>query len=302
MRARHISFLVSTAALATVFSSPLRELISLSLHRDEYSHTVLIPFISLFLIYWQRKDIFARTESPYFAGLVPLLFGVALYGVGRYAGTILPQDVLPSLSIGCFVVAWAGAFLFLYGPSGFRAALFPIGFVLFMVPVPDPALAKIIYFLQQGSSDAAALLLRIFGVPFYRDGFVFQLPGVSIMVAAECSGIRSSIALLIIALLAAHFLLRSNWSKAVVCILVFPIAVAKNGLRIATLSFLAVYVNRNFLFGRLHHYGGMVFFFVDLIAIWGVLLLLRRCEGLSVRDRVMPVRVGTCREGSEREV
>jgi len=247
------------------------------MQRDDYSHSMLIPLISMLLIYWRRTEIFARPASTCYAGLVPFLAGLALYGVARHGSAMSPQEAGSSLSLSILglVAACLGAFLFTYGWPAFRAALFPLGFLLFMVPMPSVLLAKIIYGLQQGSSAAVALLLRAIGVPFFREGFVFHLPGISIEVAQECSGIRSSIALLITTLLAAQFLLRSNWRKLALCLLVFPVALLKNGLRIATLSTLAVYVNHDFLFGWLHRSGGFVFFFIGLTVLWGALRLLR---------------------------
>lgn len=75
-------------------------------------------------------------------------------------------------------------------------------------------------------------------------------------------------------------------------ILVLPVAMVKNGLRIATLSTLAVYVNKNFLYGRLHRSGGFVFFFIGLVVLSGALRLLQRGDGRSRSEDGMPVRLG----------
>ncbi len=128
------------------------------------------------------------------------------------------------------------------------------------------------------SKEAATLRLcfmRAFGVPFFRDGLVFQLPGFTIEVAPECSGIRSSIGLLISTVLLSQFLLRSNWRKLALCMLVLPLAMFKNGLRIATLSILSVYVSRDFLYGWLHHSGGVVFFLIGIAFIYLALRVLQ---------------------------
>ena len=119
------------------------------------------------------------------------------------------------------------------------------------------------------------MILSAFGVPYYREGLVFQLPGIAVEVAEECSGIRSSVALFITVLLAAQLTLRSNWRKVALCALVIPVALFKNGLRIATISALSVYVNRGFLYGRLHRSGVFVFFSLGLLVLFGVLRLLQ---------------------------
>ena len=126
------------------------------------------------------------------------------------------------------------------------------------------------------------LFFRMAGVPYLRQGFVFELPGVAIRVAEECSGIRSSLALLITTVLASHFFLRTNWKRMLLCVVVVPIVIFKNGLRIATLSILAIYVNPGFLYGRLHHQGGFVFFIIALLPMALVLRLLQKGENPSV--------------------
>jgi exosortase len=286
-KTKHAVFLATIAVVIGIFWRPLWILTSLSIHRDEYSHIVLIPLISLSLIYWRRTKVFAESAFPTYAAVILLFGGLASYGaVARLTGASAQADVSwLSLSIICFIVASVGAFLFSYGWSAVRSTLFPLGFLFFAVPLPAIVLAKVIYWLQQGSSDVAALFLRTFGVPFFRDGLIFQLPGINIEVAPECSGIRSSIALLITTLLAAQFLLRSNWRKLALCILVFPLAMFKNGLRIATLSVLSVYVNHDFLYGRLHRSGGVVFFLIGLTFICLALRLLQLGERPFTLDK-----------------
>ena len=87
------------------------------------------------------------------------------------------------------------------------------------------------------------MAFRIMGVPAVRQGFDFALPGVTIRVAQECSGIRSSLALMMTAVLAGHLWLRSFPRTFLLCVATVPIAIAKNGLRIAVLSWLAIYID-----------------------------------------------------------
>jgi len=276
-RTRHLTFLLFLAALVAIFWGPLCALVSLSLRRNEYSHIILTPFISVLLLYWRRREVFARSLCTCGPSAIAILVGVLLYGVARHVGVTVSQDVAPSFSLSIlgFAITCVGAFIFVYGWSAFRAALFPLGFLLFLVPLPTVLLTRVVDFLQEGSSETAAIILRTVGVPFLRQGLVFRFADFSIEVAAECSGIRSSTALLITTLLAAQMFLRSNWKKLALCILVVPISIAKNGLRIATLSTLAAYVNRAFLFGRLHRDGGFVFFAIGLLVLWGALRLLQ---------------------------
>ena len=269
-KTKHALFIAIVAVVVSIFWRPLWILSALSIHRDEYSHIVFIPLIVISLIYWRRRTVFANSVFPTYAGAIFLFVGLTLYGLTtKFSGTSAEPNI-PSLSlsiIGC-IVSCVGALLLSYGWSAVRASLFPLGCLFFAVPLPDFMLTRLVYGLQQGSSDVAALLLRTFGVHFFRYGLVFQLSGFTIEVAPECSGIRSSIALLISTVLLSQFLLRSNWRKLALCMFVLPLAMFKNGLRIATLSTLSVYVSRDFLYGWLHHSGGVVFFLIGIAFIY----------------------------------
>ena len=138
---------------------------------------------------------------------------------------------------------------------------------------------RTIHLLQYGSADAAGAIFNLFGVQVQRQDLVFLSPGVAIRVAEECRGIRSALALLITTVLAGHFFLKSKVRVLVLCALAVPVAMIKNGMRIATLSLLAVYVNPGYLYGNLHHYAGIPFFLVDFVILGPVLLLLRHGQG-----------------------
>jgi len=122
-------------------------------------------------------------------------------------------------------------------------------------------------------------------VPVFRSGFTFSLPGFTIEIAEECSGIRSSLALLITSLLAAHLCLRSVWAKTVLILATLPLLIVKNGIRIVTLSLLSMYVDPGFLTGRLHHQGGVVFFLLALVLLASLLWLLQKPEGHTRMSR-----------------
>src|SRR5271156_434324 len=259
-------------------SDSTKFLFSLVRANDTFSQIPLIPLLSLFLIYENRAAIFAEVSIGRILGAALIIPGMVLIAIGKLNLWQLGSTNTVSLLMLAAFLVWLGAFGLFFGARAFRVACFPLFFLVFMVPIPEPALSKIIYFLQAGSSEMVELFFRMAGVPYLRHGFIFELPGVAIRVAEECSGIRSSLALLITTVLAGHVFLRSGWRKLVLCVLVIPVVVLKNGLRIATLSILAIYVNPGFLYGRLHHQGGVVFFLIALLPMAFVLLLLQKSE------------------------
>jgi exosortase len=277
MRA-HLIFGLILIASAGLFWKFLVSLVEYSLHNESSSHVILIPFVSAYLLYTQRKRIFSSVQPSIAAGVGVIVFGVVLFWIALRNVVSLEGNESLSLATLAFVLVCAGGFLASYGPASIRAACFPLLFLLLMVPMPDPALAWTIHVLQQGSTDLTCFLFKLLGVPFLRQGFVIALPGVTIEVAAECSGIRSSLALLITCLLVAHLYLRTPWKIALFLLLVLPLTVVKNAVRIVTLTMLSLHVDPSFLYGRLHHQGGIVFFLLGLLLLLPVFLALEKSE------------------------
>jgi exosortase len=256
-----------------------RELGKLALTNDSFSQILVIPFVSLFLAYENRKRTFAAISVGWTLGAGLIVPGLLCLVTARLNLLQLrPTNQIVVFMFGT-VLIWLGAFGLSFGARAFQAARFPLLFLLFSVPIPEPLLSEIIRFLQRESADATAVFFQLAGVPYFRQGLIFQLPGISIRVAEECSGIRSSLALLITTVLASYLFLRSFWRKLLLCAVVVPLAILKNGLRIATLSTLAIYVNPGFLHGNLHYHGGIVFFALALVPMALLLMWLQKSEG-----------------------
>lgn len=254
-----------------LFREPLTSLARLSFQDELASHVLLIPLISAFLIYLERKQIF---RSPHYcpsAG-VPLLL---LAAVLRVPLSSLNQADRLSAVAALIALVWIAGFILFYGIASFRAAAFPLLFLLLMSPLPVAFTAHAVSILQKGSAATCYALFRIVGVPVVRHGFQFSLPGVEIEVAEQCSGIHAGLALFIAGLLAQHFLLRGIWKKACFTLCIVPIAIFKNAVRIVTISWLGIHVNPDFFHGALHRHGGLPFSLVAL-AIMAILLWLLR--------------------------
>jgi len=121
-------------------------------------------------------------------------------------------------------------------------------------------------------------LLRLLNVPVFKQGFTLQLPTLSVEVAEQCSGIRSSLALLITTLLVGEFVLDSVWRKWVLVASIVPILILKNGVRIVAVCLLTIYVDRGFLHGWLHTSGGIVFYILGLVILIPIIAALRSSE------------------------
>jgi exosortase len=275
---RHAAFAALIVVSSLVFYKTLSTLIQYSLRNDSSSHIILIPLIALFLIYMERPRIFSITHMSVGPGVGLALVGITLFSL--VSRSSFPRDGNWQLSLQTVAVllVWAGGFLLCYGFLAFRAAAFPLLFLSLTIPLPDVILERATYALQAGSTEITYLIFQIFGTPVSRHGFLLSVPGVTIEVAKECSSIRSSIALFITCLLAAHLYLRTGWKKFVVVVLALLLSVVKNGIRIATLTLLSLYVNPGFLNGKLHQQGGFLFFLLALLILLPIFLWMEKSD------------------------
>jgi exosortase len=147
-----------------------------------------------------------------------------------------------------------------------------------MVPVPGYLMDRIILLLQIFSTEVSYGIFKITGVPIFREGFTFHLPGVSVEVAKQCGGIRSSLVLFIVSILAGHLFLTTMKRRFILSLWVLPITIVKNAIRIVTLTLFAVYVDPRILDSIAHKRGGIPFFIVALSLLGVVLWYLRRSE------------------------
>ena len=159
-----------------------------------------------------------------------------------------------------------------------------------MVPLPDGVTDWLETASKLASAEAAALFFSITGTPVLRDGTVFQMPGIVIQVAQECSGIRSSWVLFITSLLASNLFLRSPWRRVVLVSLVIPLAILRNGFRILVIGLLCVHVGPQMIHSVIHHQGGPIFFALSLIPLFLLLWWLRRGERSEAKDQRSEVR------------
>jgi exosortase len=283
---RIAGFMGVVAGMVVAFHPVFAKWLHFSLIYEHYAHLLVIPLVSGYLLYRSRQRLFSNVKSSWGAASGIAVPGLLLILVAHsYRGLLHEVDYLTIFIAGLVTLLISGYVGFL-GVSAARAAVFPLLFLYVAVPIPMFLLDGIIVGLQWASAELAHVLFRVAGVPVLREGFVFVLPGVSIEVARECSGIRSSMALFVVALICGHFFLRTSKHKAALLTLIVPLLIVKNALRIVTLTLLAVYVNPSFLHGSLHRYGGILFFAAGL-GVFGLLLrLLRHLEPRAAAAQV----------------
>ena len=260
----------------------LSDIVSLS-QKDGYgSYAALLPLFSLYIIWSRREQIFSNACYDLSPGLVTIGFGIALEAL-ILSSVFLNPFVVLELRFSVLLAWLAGAYLMMYGRESIKRALFPFALLMLIVPLPTPLVDRVIAALQSGSTTAAYFLFSVLGTPVYREGFLLHVPGVTIEVAKECSGINSSIALVLTLLLVGYETLRTPTRRLILVLLAIPVSFAKNAIRIVTLTLLAIHVDPRFLTGSLHHKGGIVFYLIGLAALYPLWKLLQRSENRRIQ-------------------
>ena len=270
---RIVRFLLFLAALTLCFSWPLTSLFSYALRSDLHSHIVLIPFISAYLLYVHWDKLPEPRNSSVGLAIFPFLCGLALV-VTNFAQKAFEPAVI-ALAFICFVVA--GGFLFL-GKKWMKAAMFPFAFLLFMVPLPDSVANSLENASKLASAECANFFLQLTNIPVLREGTIFQLPNITLEVAKECSGIRSSWVLLIASTLASYLFLKRNSNRLILVLAAIPLGFLRNGFRIAVIGLLCVNVGPHMIHSPIHRQGGPLFFVLSLFPLFLLLWFLRRTE------------------------
>lgn len=274
-------FALFALGLSLGFTLPLFGLVRYSLTTELYSHVILIPCITIYLVWLRRHEPLPPVSPAPALAVVPLALALAaLSAIFPPGPTSLPRapENYYALTTFCYLAfGWAGALWFL-GGIFLRRFLFPAAFLVFMMPMPTGLRHGLEVFFQHASADAAALLFGVTGSTVFRDGLIFKLPGITIQVAEECSGIRSSYVLFMTSLLAGYLFLRSPWRRTALALFVIPLAIMRNGFRVFTIGWLCVHVSPAMIDSPIHHRGGPLFFVLSLVPFFLLLVWLRRRE------------------------
>ena len=228
-----------------------------------FSHGFFVPLFSAFVV-WQERDRLARIRpNPSWTGAIVLLAGLGLLVVGRLGAELF-------LDRSSLLLVLAGIVILFLGWDLFRALLFPWAFLLLMIPIPTILFNQITFPLQLLASKVAATVLPVFGVPILREGNVINLPSMALEVAEACSGIRSLMSLVTLAIMYGYLLEKRLWVRWTLALASVPIAVAANSIRIIGTGLLVQYWDADKAEGYFHASWGWIIFVVSLIMLYAL--------------------------------
>src|SRR5215468_11511513 len=259
--------LIFLALLATLYAGILRDLARQWWDDPNYTHGFLVPLFSGFVVWQRRKQLAALSSSGSWMGLPVLLVGVGMLLLGDLAA----ENFLMRSSL---IVVLGGLAPFHFGRDSFRVIAFPLLFLLFMVPLPATLFYAIAFPLQSLAARNAAWTLDALGVPVLLDGNVIQLSQISLGVTEACSGIRSLISLLAVAVAWAALTLPGIWAMLGLVASVVPITVLANAGRVVMTGLIGQRFGVEYAQGFYHTFSGwaiFVFAFACLLGVHGII-------------------------------
>ncbi|MBV9572718.1 MAG: exosortase [Acidobacteriales bacterium] len=227
----------------------------------DFSHGFFVPAFSLFVLWKERERLAKVVRAPSAWGLPIIALSLCVLVVG-----VLGAELF--LSRVSLLVLIAGMVIFFLGWKFFKAVLLPWAFLLLMIPLPNIIFNQITFPLQLLASKFAAATLPLAGVPVLREGNVINLPAMALEVAEACSGIRSLLSLVTLALIYGYLLEKRIWVRVVLALASIPIAVMANSLRIVGTGLLVQYWDPNKAEGFFHLFSGWLIFVVSLVMLF----------------------------------
>jgi len=228
-----------------------------------FSHGFFVPVFSAFVVWQNRIRLRAIQPKPSIWGLFVIVIALAMLLIGTFGVELFLSRLSLILLIG-------GAVVFFVGWEMLRAVLYPLCFLVLMIPIPAIVFSQITLPLQMLASKLAAGTLPICGVPVLREGNIINLPAMPLEVAQACSGIRSLMSLTTLAIMYGYLVERRVWMRVALALASIPIAVAANGLRIVGTGLIVQYWDPEKAEGFFHLFSGWLVFVFSLLMLFAL--------------------------------
>ncbi len=247
------------SGLVVVLYAPVLKLLVLDWWQDpNYGHGFIVPLFSGYVAWRERARWHEVPDDARHVGFLVMLASVGLL----IAGTLGAELFISRFSL---LMLLSGILLFLAGWSMLRVLAFPLGFLVLMIPLPTIVYNQITFPLQLLASRFAAAFLELVRIPVLREGNLLILPNYTLEVVEACSGIRSLMSLVALAIAYGYLLERRRWVRLALVMLVLPIAVLSNGLRIVVTGLLTYFFGPQSAEGFFHFFSGWLIFLTALL-------------------------------------
>ena len=261
--------LTTICLLLAVYSSIISAMARQWLDDGNYSHGFLIPLIAGYFVWKNSKALMAATVEPWNPGLLVIIFGVCQLLLGYLAGELFTMR-------SSFVVVLIGVSLYLFGGGVFRILRLPLLYLILMVPIPYIIYNSIAFPLKLFVTRMSVGILKLLGIAVIREGNIIMLPSVVLEVADACSGMRSLVSLLAIAVSYAFLIQTTTAKRWLIVVSAVPIAIMTNSFRVIFTGILAQYWSEKAAQDFFHEFTGMVVFVISMMLLVGIGAALRK--------------------------
>lgn len=252
---------ILSGLILALYAPVLKHLVAQWWTDPDYGHGFFVPLFSGYVL-WRQRHVWTNYPiKPSNTGLGVIVAAVGLLLLGSLGAELFTAR----LSLLLLLV---GITLFLAGRNVLRAVSFPLGFLILMIPIPEIIYNEITFPLQLLASRFATFWLEVAGVPVLRDGNVLSLSNYSLEVVEACSGIRSLVTLISLAIIYVYLVEPRRWLRYVLVMLMVPIAIVSNAIRIMGAGAMAHRFGPAAAEGFLHEFSGWVIFVAALILMF----------------------------------
>jgi exosortase len=266
-------------SLVLLYIPVLEDLVRLWWADQNYSHGFLIPLIDGYLIWGQKDTLTKVTVKPSGWGGLVLALGLFLLLVGRaveLAGGDRGALCIQGLSL---ILVCIGVVLLLLGKDVLLVLVFPITYLVFMIPLPGGVFTMVTLPLQSYAASVTTSTLQLVNIPALREGNLIYLPSVTLGVTEACSGIRSLLTLLAGAVALSYFACGRWWQHLLLVSSVVPIAILTNALRVTGTGLLAHFLGKEAAQGFFHGFSGLALLVMASFLLCTEMLLLATMQG-----------------------
>jgi exosortase len=252
---------VLTALVFVLYAPILEHLVVNWWQNPDYSHGFLVPVFSGYVLWRQRDRLSKIALNPSNLGLVVMLGAIGLLLLGSLGAELFTSRF-------SLLILIAGIVLFLAGWKMLKAVSFSLAFLILMIPIPVIIYNQITFPLQLFASRFATFWLQLANVPVLREGNIIILPNYQLEVVEACSGIRSLMTLITLAIAYGYLVESRRWVRWVLVFLMVPIAIVSNSLRIFGAGILTYHFGPGLAQGFFHEFSGWVIFVAALLLMF----------------------------------
>ncbi|MBZ5679197.1 MAG: exosortase/archaeosortase family protein [Acidobacteriia bacterium] len=252
---------VLTALSLWLYAPTLFHLVVQWWRDPDFSHGFFVPVFSAFVLWQGRTRLVRLPPRPAWTGLAILAFALVTLVIGQMGAELF-------LARSSLLLLLAGIVVLFLGWGYLRAVLFPFAFLILMIPIPAIVFNQLTFPLQLLASRVAAAILPWMGVPVLREGNVIVLPAMALEVAEACSGIRSLISLITLAVIYGYLMEKRILVRVLLALASVPIAVVANSVRIIGTGLLVQYWDPGKAEGFFHASWGWIIFVISLVMLY----------------------------------